>query len=81
MDASVQRWLPPLPDQKRVDGTRSQRRAWTPLPHAGEGRVVVPEARPYINPAGPVRLRITAAGLAEPLQLRQLDLGVRGRLA
>jgi hypothetical protein len=57
-----------------------QRRDWTPLPHAGAGRVVVPDARPYVSPAGPVRLRITIVGLAGPLALRQVDLGLRGRL-
>jgi hypothetical protein len=54
--------------------------AWMPLPHAGAGRVVVPDAARYVSPAGPVRLRITVAGASEPLVFSRLELGLRGRL-
>lgn len=54
--------------------------AWVELPHAGQGRTVVPEARRFVSPAGPIRLKIEVAGASETLFLRQLDLGVRGRL-
>lgn len=54
--------------------------AWTPLPHAGAGRVVVPDAARYVSPAGPVRLRITVVGAGEPLVFSRLALGLRGRL-
>jgi hypothetical protein len=55
-----------------------QRQAWVDLPHAGEGLVVIPAARPYVSPEGPPRLRVTVGG--PPMMFRQLDLGLRGRV-
>jgi hypothetical protein len=55
------------------------RRTWVELAHAGEGRTLVPGAAAFVQPSGPVRLRVRVAG-PESVPLQQLDLGIRGRL-